>query len=214
MIKKRTITNFIFCVLFIIFPCLSFSASTHTWFGSVNANWFNPANWDTGLPSAGDNVVIGPFGFNPILTNSTPSLATFIVSNKTVIVSNWFTAIKASNVVIRNGGIITLPPAFSTNQMSNRVWIVCTNLTLYSDSQINADSKGYYPWYGPGCPGYGGTYYWPGGSHGGRGAATWDDAPTPEAYQEVREGELCIKTLSRIISTTFGLTITFGRSLL
>jgi len=62
-----------------------------------------------------------------LLTNATAGLASFTLNGGTLTCSNWLTSLTASNVWL-NGGTVTLPAAFTNNGMSNRVWVVCTNL--------------------------------------------------------------------------------------
>jgi len=144
-------------------------AATRTWNGGTSGEWSNPANWTGGLPANGDDVKITDSGQAVILRSSSPSLASLTLGTNTLTVTNWTTVIYATNMTIQNGGKVTLPLAFKTTQMSNRVYIACSNFTINAGGQIDVDYKGYYPWYGPGCPGNGGAYYWPGASHGGRG---------------------------------------------
>ncbi len=162
----------------------SVPAATVTWTGAANSNWFDTNNWSgLALPVAGDSVLITNAGNNVLLTGSPPYLLSFAISNKTLIFSNWDACLSATNFTIGSGGTITVANAFTTSQMSNRVDIVCSNLTLEAGGMINVAGKGFAGGdaastngYGPGggrgktpeSNGSGG-----GGGHGGRGGYSW-----------------------------------------
>ena len=90
--------------------------------------------------------------------------------------SNWATALIASNVVVEGGGVLMVASAFTDSQMSNRVYVVCTNLTLNTGGQIVADACGYTKNCGPGrgvdADGMGGSSGGGYGGQGGRGTAS------------------------------------------
>lgn len=141
------------------------AADTYTWNGSQNANWFEPDNWTpAGPPPEGADVVYTNAGTSLILTNATPYLGSFTMAAGTLTCSNWLTRIQASNVVLQ-AGTITLPAAFTTNAVSNRIHIVCGTLYLGASAALNADGKGYAPGNGPG------TTANASGSQGGSGGA-------------------------------------------
>ena len=140
-----------------------------TWIcpSSTTGNWFTATNW---LPAQaptniGDSAIITN-GY-VLLTNSTAALASFQITNATLIFSNWNTALNAVAVTVQNAGILTLPPAFTTNQMSNNIYVACSNFTLEGGGTILADKCGY-AW-GNG-PGHGADGNGPGGGgYGGKG---------------------------------------------
>ena len=153
------------------------AAATCTWTGSATSNWFDTNNWSAlALPAAGDHVVVTNAGFQVVLTGSPPSLASFLISNQTLIFSNWDTKLWATNVDIWNRGTITVANAFATNEVSNRVWLVCSNFDLHPGGAINVSKKGYAGRNGPGrgtdC-GFSGTG---GGGYGGKGGNAVDAA--------------------------------------
>lgn len=144
------------------------SADNRVWAkASGTGDWFTAANWDGGLtyPTSGDTVTITN-GF-VMLTNSTDPLVALTITNASLIFSNWTTALKADTVTVLNNGKFTLPPAFTNNQMSNHVWVICTNFLLSTGGTINVDAMGYANNTGPGkgIDGVGGG----GGSYGGKG---------------------------------------------
>lgn len=148
-------------------------AVPRTWQPTTGTNdWFNPANWDGGLtcPGAGDNVTMAAAGV-ALLTNSTPYLGSLTLS-KTIVFSNWNTTLSATNVTIQSGGSMTLPAAFTAAQMSNNVYVICTNLTIDAGGKINANGMGYagasiINTRGIGPGGGSGGQYGGGGGHGG-----------------------------------------------
>jgi len=115
---------------------------TNTWTGSANANWFNGGNWSQATyPADGEAIVVN--NGTILLTNFTAKLASFAMSAGTLTFSNWYTKLEATDISL-TGGAFTLPSSFTTNQMSNRVWIVCSNnFTLGPSASINTDSRGY-----------------------------------------------------------------------
>ena len=108
----------------------------------------------------------------------------------TLTFSNWNTSLSATDVNINNA-VITCSGPFNEGEMSNRVWIVCSNLTLQSGGNINANSKGYAcrtsdPYSIGQGPGAGGSRYGAGGfgGFGGGGKVagkTYGSAQFPEA---------------------------------
>jgi len=141
------------------------------WKGTSGNNWHNPANWSlTHFPLPGEDVIITNAGSAVLLTNSTPWLSSFAISNNTLTCSNWNTIIQATSVTIRSLGVITLPPAFSTNQMSNRVYVSCVNMTVDPGGIINVSGCGYRTGNGPGAGN--GAWHAPGGGYGGKGGGS------------------------------------------
>jgi hypothetical protein len=116
-----------------------------TWTGAAgNSNWFTTNNWNPAddYPQAGDTATIT--NGVVLLTNSTFALAGFTLTNATMVFSNWTTALTASNVTLWNRGTVTVANAFSNSpDMSNRVWIVCTNLLVAAGGAIDVSRKGY-----------------------------------------------------------------------
>jgi len=128
---------------------------------SMAGNW-NAAIWDNGAPSNGDHVVVM---HDVTLTNSTPDLASFTITNASSVVtltfSNWVTALNATNVYVRKNGYLK-HAVCNTNAVpgnTNRVYVVCSNLTVEAGGYVDADGSGYPAQQGIGA---GGT-----GSHGG-----------------------------------------------
>ncbi|NLF21660.1 MAG: hypothetical protein GX590_00700 [Lentisphaerae bacterium] len=117
-------------------------AAVKIWQTPSAGRWDDPAHWLGGLPAAGDDVVITNAGAEVLVTAATPALNSLTLSRR-LVCSNWTTRIEARMVSIGTGGAITLPPAFTESQMSNRVWIVCSNLTIEAGGKIDAAGKGY-----------------------------------------------------------------------
>jgi hypothetical protein len=150
-------------------------ANTVTWRGV--GDWVaNPGNWSNGIPGPGSNVWIA--AGTVTLASASDALGEFTVANgATLLFTNWATCLTASNVTIASGGLMTLPAAFTNNQMSNRVWVVCTNFTIHAGGQILTDAKGFATGQGVGsgiamavnqCAG--------GGGYGGKGGTGFSTA--------------------------------------
>jgi len=134
--------------------------------------WHDGANWGGTAPGPADQVFITNTSASVLLTNDTAFLGSLTLS-KTLTFTNWTTELHATNVTIQSAGLMTLPDAFTGTQMSNRVWIVCTNLTVESGGSIDVDGAGFsggaqnQAGHGPGGGSVGN--YGGGGGYGGRG---------------------------------------------
>ncbi len=142
---------------------------TKTWSGG-SGDWFVDGNWSPGgIPQAGDDVVISTAGATVSLTNTVPASGSFnslaISSTATLSFSNWVTELRATTVTVGNQATLTCAGPFTEAQMSNRVSIVCSNLTVLQGGKINVDGKGYAVGNGPGK----GLAAAQGGGHGGQG---------------------------------------------
>ena len=125
---------------------LSADAATRTWDnGGDRTNWFDANNWDLNLvPVDGDAVTI-PSGYSVLLTNSTPQLDSFSITNSTLTFSNWATALQATNVTIWNNGKLT-HAACNTNPVvsnTNRVYIIASNVAIAVGGGIDVSLMGY-----------------------------------------------------------------------
>lgn len=165
----------------VLLPLLA-QAATNRWTVTTGTNdWFgSTTNWSLGqFPVAGDDVVITNANIGVTLNTAAPAsgwLGSLVISNTaTLIFTNWTTSLSATNVTVRNGGMLTCAGPFTNAPaMSNRVWIACSNLTVEAGGQINVDGKGFaggavnpQPGQGPG----GGQAERAGGSYGGSGGA-------------------------------------------
>ncbi len=121
---------------------INLAGSPKFWQGDAGS-WHDAENWLGGLPETGDEVWITNHTAEVLLTNTTPVLSAFNLERGTLVFTNWNTALRAQQVEIADGGVMTLPPAFMESQMSNRVWVVCSNLTLAGEASIDVSGKGY-----------------------------------------------------------------------
>jgi len=145
-------------------------AAERAWTGTTGY-WTNDANWSGGVvPAVGDDVHITNDSAVVILDGPSAELNSVTVS-KTLKFANWTTALAADSVTVQNGGILTVSSAFTTSQMSNRVYVVCSNLTVQSGGSINVNYLGYEGANGPGAAGTGGNGG--GGGYGGRGGYSY-----------------------------------------
>ena len=163
-------------ILALVHP-LSTSAATRTWITTSGTNdWFVSSNWsDSAVPQAGDDVVITNNNVGVLLTNSPTAngLGSLTISNRaTLVFSNWSTTLSATNVWILTNATVTCAGPFTNNMMSNRVWIVCTNLFIAAGGKIDAEGKGYRTGLAAAATGFGpgaGGGYSSGGGGGGHG---------------------------------------------
>ncbi len=172
-------------------------AQTKIWSGGTG-EWHEGANWTpSGVPDASDTVAIT--NGSVLLTNAT-TIASLVISNATLTFTNWETCLTvAGDVVVTNNGLITHAPNSDTNwvdgwQQNERVWIVCTNLTVTGSGRIDVSGCGFragkstdgYVGKGPG----GDPWPWAswdrlhngiGASHGGKGGTAYK-APSGPVY--------------------------------
>lgn len=168
-----------FRVLFVIALATAFSCGQLAWaknWSGPTGEWHNAANWEpSGVPAAGEAVTVSVANAVISLTNETADLGAFTMTAGKLVFSNWLTRLIATNVTI-SGGTVTVANAFSETDMSNRVWIVCSNdFTLTAPGQIEVSGLGYATATGPGkgTP-FTGTYGG-GGGHGGKGAVGYNN---------------------------------------
>jgi hypothetical protein len=187
---KRLFSVGLSVVLLALLVAPSVRGDVKTWTG-VTGDWFDAANWTNGLPVEGDEVILNRGTVS--LTNATPLLGSFTQNGGALVYSNWTTKLWATNVLIA-GGTNMLPAAFTNGGMSNRIWIVCTNLFVGSNGQLLADGAGYAGGrsnevgQGPGGGGWG--VYSAGGGHGGSGGKPYENYATVlagMAYGSVEE---------------------------
>ncbi len=148
------------------------AAQTVDWSGlGDGTDWHDGDNWNpAGVPGAGAVVTVAA-GATILLTDETAELASFTMTGGSLTFSKWMTRLRAVEVNLQDG-IVTLPQAFINNGVSNRVWIVCSNLTVGTNAIIDANAKGYAKQNGEGSKA---QYH--GGSHGGYsspGRSGWD----------------------------------------
>jgi hypothetical protein len=138
--------------------------------------WTNTATWVDSLPpAANDDVVID----HAVTLDVSPPVLASCSNNATLTFVGWQTVLTATVVIVN--GTITHPPQSDTNGVGgvygdwtpdNRVWIVCTNLTVSAGKSINVNGQGYKTGAagcGPGSGPAGSPP--PGAGHGGRGAS-------------------------------------------
>ncbi len=135
----------VICLSITMLAVVHTRAAGYQWIGVNSTDWFDAGNWadDTlqpGVPGTGDTARIEAGAV--LLTNTTASLAAFTLSGGTLTCSNWTTRLNAADVILA-GGTITLPPAFRETEMSNRVWIVCSNLTMDAGGVIDVNGGGF-----------------------------------------------------------------------
>ncbi len=152
---------------------VSYVSPDKVWIGGVG-KWSVSGNWiPDGVPGAGDDVVIVGSGDNALLDSATTINSLVVGGTATLTFTNWTTVLTVANdVTIHNGGSMTLPPAYIDGAMSNRVYLVCSNLTIDAGGKIDANAKGFAGGLAAGTAGYGpgkGSAGQSGAGHGGAG---------------------------------------------
>ena len=169
---------------------------------TTSGDWSTAGNWDGGVPAVNDDVYITNANAEVYLNSSTPYLKSLTIGNETaaLVCSNWTTTISATSITVEANGTITCAGPFTTNApaMSNRVDIVCSNLTVEQNGAIDVDGKGYAGGLGAGSTdGYGpghGVYnaYGVGAGDGGRGGGSvnfysWNAYPGQQPYGSITQ---------------------------
>ncbi len=139
------------CQVLILAACLV--GLTATWGQASNTftnsgDWMTAANWSSGtVPGDGEDVIINA---NVTLTNATAALASYTLNaGKTNTFVGWSNTVLTATVVNVSGTIThTNESATTTNALGAwipdmRVYIVCSNLTVYGSGKIDANGKGY-----------------------------------------------------------------------
>jgi hypothetical protein len=118
-------------------------AQANPWTATVSGYWTNAATWGgSGTPGNDDDAAINS-GVSVTVDVSTASLNTF-TNNGTLMFMGWNTIVTATVVQV-NG---TITHAVNTSTASpwtpdNRIYIVCSNLTVAGSGTINVDGCGY-----------------------------------------------------------------------
>jgi hypothetical protein len=166
---------YVLILMALAFPAKA--AKTTAWSGT--GDWFSAsANWSEGAPAEGDTAVLA--SGTVLLTNATPALAAFTNLGGVLAFSNWSARLAAVSIDL-SGGTLQPVSAFSEIDMSNRVWLACSNLTVAAPAVIHADALGYLGLLAVGGQGPGkslaATYRTAGAGHGGQGGRA-SDGPT------------------------------------
>ena len=155
---------------------------------SGTGDWYAPSGWAGGiLPSAGEGALIS----NGVVTlsNSTVHLAYLTLTNATLTFTNWSTALWADTVIIQTNGILNhmVCDTNASPSNTNRVYILCSNLTVNVGGLIDANGCGYLGGtngligQGPGGGGFANTSGG-GGGYGGTGGTSSHGSPGGGAY--------------------------------
>ncbi|MDD5707591.1 MAG: hypothetical protein PHR35_16845, partial [Kiritimatiellae bacterium] len=121
------------------------AASAATWIGTGTGDWNVPSNWDpASVPTTGDTVVIANDNASVLLTNAVGYFDSLLLSNKvTLVFSNWVTSLSAGNITIATNAAMQCSGPYTNNAMSNRVYLVCTNLAIHPGGRIDVNELGY-----------------------------------------------------------------------
>lgn len=118
----------------------------NSWRGTVTSgNWYDGANWSQGeQPSIGDTVYLTNSVATAVAIEQPIDVAELVIGGRTTLtVANWFSCLKATKIRIRNGGTLKVTGGFTETQMSNRVWLAGTDLTIEKGGKIDAAQGGY-----------------------------------------------------------------------
>jgi len=164
--------KFLFVLVVVVLGGVRGLAATKTWNGT--GDWFlDVGNWSGGVPADGDDAVVA--SGTVTLTSSTPLLTSLTLAAGTLVCSNWDTTVRAAQVIVQNGAVLSCAGPFTNAPaMSNRVHVVCSNLTVDAGGLIDVTGRGYaggQPGQSGCGPGAGWQGFWtPGGAgHGGYG---------------------------------------------
>ena len=164
------------------------SGIVREWTGEAgDGNWTTAGNWSpAGVPGSYDSLTL-PAGQTAVLgTGEDTPLYLALNCAGTLVLSNWTTRLRAfADVNVLNGGVLTCADAILSGDATNstsyaeqtfsRVWVACSNLTVFAGGMVDLKLKG---WRGaPGsiqCRGYGpgSTPNNFGAAHGGHGGGS------------------------------------------
>lgn len=158
--------------------------------GAYTGDWASAGTWTNGAgawPGEGDDVQIASPGSVVIVSGPTSNLNSLTIS-RTLVFTNWNSAVRAFAVSLLGGGTLSLPAAFTNSGPSNNILIVCGSLSIAAGASINADARGYaarLDFSGPAGTrvsayghGPGAGYGFGGGGYGGRGGGVENWANT------------------------------------
>ena len=112
----------------------------------TTGDWNDPAAWTDefgfkGIPQTGDSAVVAA-GKTLSIVGETAEIASLTVAG-TVTMTSWTNCLKATDVTVPNGGVITCGPASRDMEGMSRVWIACENLTVATGGKIDVAKKGF-----------------------------------------------------------------------
>ncbi len=162
-----------------IITALVSAGAAHALTSVRGGNWSDSGTWGGSVPIAAEDVIVAT-GHSVTVDVATASINT-LTHNGTLIFTGWNNALTAAEVTL-NGTVTHLIQSATVTNLyggwtpDNRVWFVCSNLTLNASKSIDASGKGYKggiansqtgfgPGAGIGAAGPGG------GGHGGRGGS-------------------------------------------
>ncbi len=154
-----------------------------TWVGGTGA-WDDVAGWvSPGMPGKRDAVTLTN---GQVTLGVATEVASLVVSNATLILSNWSTRLSVPAMTLRANAAVT-HAAVGSSAALHRVNLACDVLEIASGAAIHGDGAGFQggtPGVTPNAltngPGYGsGPSYGAGAGYGGRGgyAVTWAGVP-------------------------------------
>ena len=151
------------------------------WQGGATGDWNEPTNWapdadgQTTVPQDGEYVWLGDLSAASIsLSADTAELAGLILGGRgnavTITATGWETAIRAEEFLVKAKGVLTCSPCTKLGEPTNRIFVVCGDLTVESGGKISADFAGYANGQGP-APAYSAGNR--AAAHGGHGGGAY-----------------------------------------
>ncbi len=144
-------------------------------------SWSDSGTWGGSVPIAAEDVIVAT-GHSVTVDVATASLNT-LTSDGTLVFTGWNNALTAKEVTLNGSVTHLIQSATVTNALGqwvpdNRVWFVCSNLTVAAAGAINANDTGYVaptpsgkglPGCGPGGAINNNNDHGGGGTYGGKG---------------------------------------------
>jgi hypothetical protein len=181
--RNRRLRAFTVAMALMLIPVM---ASAIPCTATTNGYWTNGVTWGGTIPQAGDDATINN-GVTVTANVSTVSLNS-LTENGRLVFSGWNTVVTSTTVTVN--GTVTHLGNTDTNGADgwtpdNRIWIVCSSLTVTTGGIINANGMGYPGWpsgsTNSGCgPGSSRAMQFTGGAgYGGKGGGSENTPVNP-----------------------------------
>lgn len=130
------------CLSLLVLLCgIHAAAETTTWDGS-SGYWSNDLKWDHGVPQDNDEAVVN--AGTVTVSSPTAALTSYTHNGGVLLFTNWSTRLQAATVTLNGGSLTHAVCNISADPgNTNRVWIVCSNLTVEAGGLVDVNEKGY-----------------------------------------------------------------------
>ena len=168
------------------------TAVVREWTGDGGtADWSDVANWEPAGAPGDDDVLTIPAGGAVTIGAATSNLSSLVIAGS-VTVTNWEARIRAAEVRIAKGGVLTCTGAIKKEAMG-RVWIQCEDLTVDAGGKIEVSECGYLAKEKPASgildgygPGRARSCYGIGAAHGGIGGYNVWNSSNGESFTRTK----------------------------